>query len=133
MKQLLIMALLCLLYSGGLQAQHETLFNRARVGGGFGSPIFEWGLGGSTNTSVGGGGGLVIENIFIGGYGLGSVDFDALIEDGEIENMELAHGGFWLGATISPYKVVHFTLVQESAGELWILIFRIMDWIQRFG
>ena len=107
MRQVLILAFFCLLTIVGLQAQHETLFNKARVVGGFGAPIFEWSLGNTTNTSVGGGGGIVIENFFIGGYGLGSVDFDALIEVGEVDNMELGHGGFWLGYTISPYKVVH--------------------------
>ena len=107
MRQVLIMVLLCLASTYILQAQHETLFNRARVVGGFGSPIFEWGLGGKTNTSVGGGGGIVIENFFLGGYGLGSVDFDELFDNGEIQNMEIGHGGFWLGFTINPYRVVH--------------------------
>ena len=58
-----------------LQAQHETLFNNARVVGGFGAPIIEMGLGNDMSTAVGGGGGVVIDNFFIGGYGVGSLDF----------------------------------------------------------
>ena len=68
MKKVLFTALLSII---GLTAfaQHETLFGRARVVGGFGGPIMEWGLGNDLNTSVGGGGGVVIDNFFLGGYG----------------------------------------------------------------
>ncbi len=107
MKKAFVLGCLSLAISLSVQAQHETLFNRARVVGGFGAPIIEWGLGNDFNTSVGGGGGIVIENIFFGGYGLGSVDFDRLFEEGDIENLEIAHGGFWLGYTLSPYSVLH--------------------------
>lgn len=131
MRQVLVMAFLCLCGALGLQAQHETLFNRARVVGGFGAPIFEWSLGNATNTSVGGGGGIVIENFFIGGYGLGSVDFDALIENGEVDNMELGHGGFWLGFTVNPYKVVH---LYSSARIGWGAVdIRFNDGISRYS
>ena len=90
-----------------LQAQHETLFNNARVVGGFGAPIIEMGLGNDMSTAVGGGGGVVIDNFFIGGYGVGSLDFERLIEDDDIQEIELAHGGFWLGYTLAPYRVLH--------------------------
>ena len=88
-------------------AQHQTLFNNARVVGGFGAPIIEWSLNNDFGTSVGGGGGVVIDNFFIGGYGVGSLDFDKLFDEGEIENLEIAHGGFWLGYTFNPYNVIH--------------------------
>lgn len=88
-------------------AQHETLFNNARVVGGFGGPIVEMGLGNDMSTSVGGGGGLVINNFFIGGYGMGSVDFEQLIEEDKIDKIELGHGGFWLGYTLAPHRVLH--------------------------
>ena len=87
--------------------QHQTLFNNARVVGGFGAPIIEWGINGDFNTSVGGGGGIVIDNFFLGGYGLGSVDFDRLFEEGEVESLEIAHGGFWLGFNFNPHNVIH--------------------------
>jgi hypothetical protein len=88
-------------------AQHETLFNNARVVGGFGAPIVEMGLGNDMTTSVGGGGGLVINNFFIGGYGMGSIDFEQLIEEDKIDKIELGHGGFWLGYTLAPHRVIH--------------------------
>lgn len=89
------------------QAQHETLFNQARIVGAFGGPITEYGLSNDLSTSAGGGGALVINNFFIGGYGMASVDFDRLYEDGEVEVLDMGHGGFWLGGTFQPYRLLH--------------------------
>lgn len=99
--------ILALLLATGLTAQHETLFNRARVVGGFGAPILEMGINNDLNTSVGGGGGIVINNFFLGGYGLASIDFEELFDNGDVEVLNIGHGGFWLGATFKPYKVLH--------------------------
>jgi hypothetical protein len=106
MKRLFFaLALACLTLA--VDAQHETIFNNARVVGGFGAPIVEMGLGNEMTTAVGGGGAIVIDNFFVGGYGIGSVDFNALIEDEEIQQIDLGHGGFWLGYTLAPHKVLH--------------------------
>lgn len=106
MKKLIFLALsMCLALAA--QAQHETLFGNSRVVGGFGGPIIEWGLGNNLSTSVGGGGALVIENIFLGGYGMGSIDFSSLIEDERIDQIELGHGGLWLGYTLAPHRLMH--------------------------
>lgn len=99
--------ILALLFSTGLMAQHETLFSRARVVGGFGAPILEMGINNNLNTSVGGGGGVVINSFFLGGYGLASIDFEELFDNGDVEVLNIGHGGFWLGATFEPYKVLH--------------------------
>lgn len=106
MKKLIFLTL-CLMSTLGLFAQHETLFNRTRVVGAFGGPIVEMGLDSDISTSVGGGGAVVFNNFFIGGYGLGSIDFDALIDNEEIEELEIGHGGFWLGYTYRPDKLLH--------------------------
>jgi len=90
-----------------LVAQHETIFNNARVVGGFGGPLIEFGLNNDLNTSYGGGGGVVIGSAFIGGYGMGSVDLGDIIDGQDVENIEIGHGGFWLGYTYKPYKLVH--------------------------
>lgn len=92
---------------GSLQAQHETLFNQARVIGAFGGPITEYGLSNDLSTSVGGGGALVINSFFIGGYGLASADFDRLYEEGEVDVLDIGHGGIWLGGTYQPHSLVH--------------------------
>ncbi len=106
MKKILLITMLGM-FSLSLMAQHETIFNKARVVGGFGGPIVEFGLNNKLNTSVGGGGGLIINSFFIGGYGLGSVDFDQLIETDDVDVLDIGHGGFWLGGTFRPHKVIH--------------------------
>lgn len=105
MKNLTVLLLFLLAATFGY-SQHETLFGKARVVGGFGAPIVEFGLTNDLGTAVGSGGGLVIDNFFIGGYGMGTVDFEALIDD-DLTEIALGHGGFWLGGTFRPYKVVH--------------------------
>lgn len=106
MRKILFAALMTSLFISA-QAQHETLFNNARVIGGFGAPIVEMGLNNDLSTSVGGGGALVIDNFFFGGYGMGSVDFESLIENEDIDQLELGHGGFWLGYTLAPHNLIH--------------------------
>ncbi len=106
MKKLLFTVLLSLI---GLTvfAQHETLFGRSRVVGGFGGPIMEWGLNNDLNTSIGGGGGVIIDNFFLGGYGLGSVDYTQLLDHGDIDQLDIGHGGFWLGFQVPSHKLIH--------------------------
>lgn len=106
MKKVLFSTVLTLLATLAI-AQHETIFNNARVVGGFGGPIVEFGLNNNLNTSYGGGGGVVIGGAFIGGYGMGTVDLNAVIDGQDIDNIELGHGGFWLGYTYKPYKLIH--------------------------
>jgi len=89
--------------------QHETLFSKARIIGGFGGPILEFGnIKGEYTPSVGGGGGLIIDNFFVGFYGMGSIDpiQDNISGRGEFE-MDLAHGGLWLGYTPFTFKMIH--------------------------
>jgi hypothetical protein len=109
MKKQLITLALAFISIASISAQTQTLFNRARVVGGFGAPITEIGLDDNYNTSIGGGGGLLINSFFIGGYGMGSLDFEKLLaEDGDIESMELGHGGIWLGFSVPTHKLIHF-------------------------
>lgn len=115
MKHLTIILFLlaCGLTAG---AQHETLLGNARIRGGFGAPILEYGLGNDLNMSIGGGGGLVINSFFIGAYGLGSTDFEKLFENGDAEVLDIGHGGLWLGGTFQPYRLIH---VYSSARVGW--------------
>lgn len=105
MKNLIVFLLLGCWFQS--QAQHETLFSNASVRGGFGGPIVEVGINNQINTSVGGGGGIVIGSGFIGGYGVGSIDFNKLFENGDVEVLDMGHGGLWLGTTFRPHKVIH--------------------------
>lgn len=106
MKNLVLSALLAFMGFSAM-AQHQTLFNSARVVGAFGASITEFGLGNDLNTSTGGGGALVINNFFIGGYGLASTDFDRLFNQGDVEILNIGHGGFWVGGTYQPWRLLH--------------------------
>ena len=90
-----------------LSAQHETIFGSGRISGGFGGPIVEMGLREGFGTSFGGGGGIVFGNMFLGGYGLGAVDLRSVLENNDLDRLDLAHGGLWLGITYPSYKAIH--------------------------
>lgn len=91
-----------------LSAQHETLFSKSRVIGGFGSPIIEFSnIKGDFTTSMGGGGAVVIDNFFIGAYGVGSLEHLQYNIDRNDFRMELVHGGLWLGYTPNSFRIFH--------------------------
>lgn len=90
-----------------LSAQQETLFKHVRVRGAFGAPISEIGLNNNLNTSFGFGGGLVLNSMFIGAYGLASTDVDDWLEEGDLEVLDIGHGGLWIGGGFKPYKLLH--------------------------
>ena len=107
MKKLSIL-LLGLLASIGLSAQQETLFGNIDVWGGFGAPIFEIStIADESIVSVGGGGAVIMDNFFFGGYGLGTDDANYRFEE-EDYRIKYKNGGLWLGLTSNPYKLIHF-------------------------
>jgi len=104
-KSILIIALS--LFALQVFAQQETLFSKSRAMGFFGAPIVEFGtVAGEYNVSSGGGGGIIVDNFFIGAYGLGSSDFESIINENEFR-AEIAHGGLWLGYNLNSQKLFH--------------------------
>jgi hypothetical protein len=103
----LILAICGFFFLAQLSAQHESLFGSARVVGAFGAPIMEVGFNNELSTAVGGGAGIVINSIFIGAYGMGSLNFEQLLETGNVDQLDLGHGGLWVGFTISPHSLLH--------------------------
>jgi len=100
--------LICLPFISQAQ-QEETLFKKVRYVGGFGGPIVEYNwFDGEGSLGVGGGGGVILDNFFIGGYGVGltdpNIDFD---NQDDLTSLDLGHGGLWLGYTLKSYKVAH--------------------------
>jgi hypothetical protein len=88
-------------------SQQETIFNRANNISGWGGPMLEIStINGETVVDVGGGGALIIDNFFFGGYGLGT-DAPNLTFGEENYDIDFSHGGLWLGYTAIPNKVVH--------------------------
>lgn len=106
MKNLLVLACFCFLTFPSW-GQHETIFNKARVVGGFVSPLVEFGLNNDLGNSYGAGGGIIINNVFIGGYGLAGFDLKGVIENDDLETLDIGHGGLWIGGTYQPHRLVH--------------------------
>lgn len=93
-------------WNGG--SNDETLFSRSRRVGLFVSPIVEFSdFKNNLTTASGGGIGLVAGDFFIGGYGLGTVDYDRIINE-DFDRLDMGHGGFWLGYVAPQHEVVHF-------------------------
>ncbi len=95
-----------------VSAQHETLFGDLDVIGAFGGPIVEISqIGEDIGADVGGGGALILNNLFLGGYGMGTDYPDYEIMDGENAgqyNIKFGHGGLWFGYVAKQNKLVHF-------------------------
>lgn len=101
-----------LMVSTCLMAQRDrTLFNTSTRVGGFGGLIFEFselGDGADFETANGGGGGLILGDFFLGGYGIDNINLREVI-DTETANIDMGHGGLWFGVvplqqyTLHPY------------------------------
>ncbi len=122
MKKLLLLFLgIC--FITGLKAQEDddfqTLFGGESIEiSGFGGPLMNFSmLDGKFAHLMGGGGGLLINNFFLGGYGVGLTNTIPFQDtDNEIG---FGHGGFWLGYNFMPNKVIHPVFhVQIGWGEL---------------
>ncbi len=107
MRTLFFSAALLLAFS--LQAQrHQTLFGDLDVVGAFGAPILEIStINGQTISDVGGGGALILEDFFLGGYGIGNNYADVSV-NGQVYDIRFRHRGFWLGYAPKAHKVAHF-------------------------
>ncbi len=85
----------------------ETMFSDVNRIGGWGAPIFEYtNLNKDVNVVTGGGGALVLNDFYLGGYGMGTATYtaDNTLAD---ETLKFKHGGFWIGFTPLQHKVVH--------------------------
>ncbi len=91
-------------YDGG----DQTLFNRSHRVGFFVSPIVEYSdFKNDLTTATGGGIGLVAGDFFIGGYGLGTTDYGRILNE-DFNQLDMGHGGFWVGFVAPQHEVVHF-------------------------
>lgn len=62
---------------------------------------------------MGGGGGIIINDFIIGGYGIGLAN--TLLFDNTAEEISFGHGGFWLGYQFMPNKMIH-AVIQTQLG-----------------
>lgn len=106
MKKLILSLLVCASFQLSAQSD-ETIFSDIHRIGAFGAPIFDFGdFDADVTTATGGGGALILNDFFIGGYGIGNNDFSKVVND-TIETIDFGHGGFWLGLTPRQSKTFH--------------------------
>ena len=117
MKNLLFLCLVFMAALNSLHAQQETVFGNVDVIGGFGGPYIEIGsINGQVGADVGGGGALMLDEFFFGGYGQGTSYPDATI-NGIDRNIKFSHGGLWFGYVQNQYKILHlFTSLKLGWG-----------------
>lgn len=109
--------------TAGLKAQEEDEF-QTLFGGeplqitGFGGPFMNFSiLDGNFAHLMGGGGGVLINDFFFGGYGLGLTNSIPYQETGN--ELGFAHGGFWLGYNFMSNRIIHPVLhLQLGWGEI---------------
>lgn len=108
MKKIVFPLLFVFLFIG-LKAQDdnfETLSTRGKVSG-FGGPIMSF-----TQIDkdfvhlMGGGGGIIINDFFLGGYGVGKTN-EIYYKDNVANVMLFGHGGLWFGYTFFGNKAIH--------------------------
>ncbi|MBK9014234.1 MAG: hypothetical protein IPM82_09120 [Saprospiraceae bacterium] len=106
MKNAIVICFLLAAMSAFAQ-KDETMFSDVNRIGGWGAPIFEYtNLDKDVNVVTGGGGALVLNDFYLGGYGMGTATYttDNTLTD---ESLKFKHGGFWIGFTPIQHRVVH--------------------------
>ncbi|MBN2613742.1 MAG: hypothetical protein JXB00_19450 [Bacteroidales bacterium] len=107
---LLAVIIITVLHLNAQEDEIQTLFNGQPLKiSGFGGPAMNFTtFNDEFAFMMGGGGGLMINNLFIGGYGTGIAN-TIQYEDTDDE-LSFGHGGFWLGYTLYPNKLVHLSI-----------------------
>lgn len=86
----------------------ETLFSDVDRIGAFGGPMFEYSsLNDDVETVSGGGGAIVLDDFFLGGYGIGTYELNKSTSENINEEVRYKHGGFWVGYVPLQNKVIH--------------------------
>lgn len=107
MRRIFLLAAIAIGSMTFAQAQQETLFSKIRHVGGFGGPMIEVSqIDGQTVADVGGGGALILDNFFFGGYGLGT-DAPNIVIDEVTYDIDFGHGGLWFGYVLKSHKLAH--------------------------
>ncbi len=91
------------------EKEMKTVMNSIQIHriSGFGGPTMSYS---SINKDfaflMGGGGGIIVNNLFIGGYGEGLSSSLDVSNEHPIRDLDFGHGGFWVG-----YEIFHKSLI----------------------
>lgn len=84
---------------------------------GFGGPMMQFtSIGSDFAHLMGGGGALLINNFYFGGYGYGTTNDIPYKNQEEEFNLNFGYGGIWMGYIFKPYSPVHFDISAQVGG-----------------
>jgi hypothetical protein len=92
------------------QNEVQTVMNSIKIHriSGFGGPTMSYStIKGEFAFMMGGGGGIIINNLFLGGYGEGLSNKINIGNDYSLRDLDFGHGGFWVGYELSPKSIIH--------------------------
>lgn len=121
-KSLIISIFLIIpLFSSAQDEEFKTIFHNKGEGfkiSGFGAPIMNFtAIDKDFALMMGGGCGIMLGNVFLGGYGVGKTNEIQYSEsennDNEEYDLGMGHGGFWFGYIIRPKNAIHFSISSQ--------------------
>ena len=94
------------------EKEFQTIFDNRDVRiSGLGGPFMQFTtVAGEFGHMMGGGGAVLLNNFFLGGYGLGLTNaIPDYVNQNPSDRLTLGHGGFWLGYSLFGEKPIHVT------------------------
>jgi len=95
------------------QKEYQTVFDNQDVRiSGMGGPFMQFtSVAGEFGHMMGGGGAVLLNDFFFGGYGLGLTNaIPDYVNQNPADRLTLGHGGFWLGYSLFGEKPIHIAL-----------------------
>ena len=95
------------------QKEYQTVFDNQDVRiSGMGGPFMQFtSVAGEFGHMMGGGGAVLLNDFFFGGYGLGLTNaIPDYVNLNPTDRLTLGHGGFWLGYSLFGEKPIHIAL-----------------------
>jgi len=95
------------------QKEYRTVFDNQDVRiSGMGGPFMQFtSVAGEFGHMMGGGGAVMLNDFFFGGYGLGLTNaIPDYVNGNPSDRLTLGHGGFWLGYSLFGEKPIHIAL-----------------------
>jgi hypothetical protein len=121
-KEIIFLSFLIIpLLASAQDEEFKTIFHKKGEGfkiSGFAAPIMNFtAIDNDFVLMMGGGCGVMLGNVFLGGYGVGKTNetpYNSNIENDDNKyNLGMGHGGFWFGYIIRPKKAIHLSLSSQ--------------------
>lgn len=105
------LAVTCTLF--GQEREYRTILDNQELRiSGMGGPFMQFtSVAGEFGHMMGGGGAVLLNDFFFGGYGLGLTNaIPDYVNDHASDRLTLGHGGFWLGYALFGEKPIHLNI-----------------------